>query len=390
MRIALGLKELAVRVRRRQHRQGASSTPTTYRARNPMAQVPTLELTRTTARVRALTQSLAILEYLDERFREPAALAARSVPARARARARRDRQLRHPAAAEPDRRRTQVKALGGDDDGVAARASSPTASPRSSARPPTTAGTFCVGDAPTIADCCLVPQLASARRFGVDIAKHLAAARRSRSAASRCPRSPTRMPDRQPDAVKSRTRHGQARIARHQAPRRHPLLRARPRAQSRQFYCGKLDFAETWRASPELEQQRPPAARRASPPATSTSCAARAARRGRPRARASCASTPTASARSIFEVEDIERTFALLEERGGTPIDDIQTFTRRRRHAAPVLDHHAVRRHDVPLPRAPRLPRAVPGRRAGRSAARRQQRVRLPARSITSPRTSRP
>ncbi|HTR53315.1 MAG TPA: VOC family protein, partial [Kofleriaceae bacterium] len=28
----------------------------------------------------------------------------------------------------------------------------------------------------------------------------------------------------------------------------------------------------------------------------------------------------------IFEVEDIERTFKLLEERGGTPIDDIQTF----------------------------------------------------------------
>jgi len=32
------------------------------------------------------------------------------------------------------------------------------------------AGPFCFGDAPTIADLCLVPQLANARRFGVDVA----------------------------------------------------------------------------------------------------------------------------------------------------------------------------------------------------------------------------
>ncbi len=30
-------------------------------------------------------------------------------------------------------------------------------------------GPFCFGDAPTIADICLVPQLANARRFGVDV-----------------------------------------------------------------------------------------------------------------------------------------------------------------------------------------------------------------------------
>ncbi|HYW63471.1 MAG TPA: maleylacetoacetate isomerase, partial [Bradyrhizobium sp.] len=28
---------------------------------------------------------------------------------------------------------------------------------------------FCFGEAPTIADLCLVPQLANARRFGVDL-----------------------------------------------------------------------------------------------------------------------------------------------------------------------------------------------------------------------------
>ncbi len=31
-------------------------------------------------------------------------------------------------------------------------------------------GPFCFGDAPTLADLCLVPQLANARRFGVDVA----------------------------------------------------------------------------------------------------------------------------------------------------------------------------------------------------------------------------
>jgi maleylpyruvate isomerase len=30
-------------------------------------------------------------------------------------------------------------------------------------------GPFCFGDSPTVADLCLVPQLANARRFGVDV-----------------------------------------------------------------------------------------------------------------------------------------------------------------------------------------------------------------------------
>jgi len=38
-----------------------------------------------------------------------------------------------------------------------------------------------------------------------------------------------------------------------------------------------------------------------------------------------------------------------------------RNVSRRRRYAAPVLDHHAVRRLHVPVPRAPRLPQPVPG-----------------------------
>ena len=61
-------------------------------------------------------------------------------------------------------------------------------------------GPFCFGAAPTIADLCLVPQLANARRFGVD------AGGVSAIAASRRPRQrPIKAfadaaPDRQPDA----------------------------------------------------------------------------------------------------------------------------------------------------------------------------------------------
>ncbi|CAH2904330.1 MAG: Maleylacetoacetate isomerase (EC @ Glutathione S-transferase, zeta (EC [uncultured Paraburkholderia sp.] len=35
-----------------------------------------------------------------------------------------------------------------------------------------TRGAFCMGDTPTIADCCLVPQMFSARRFGIDIERY--------------------------------------------------------------------------------------------------------------------------------------------------------------------------------------------------------------------------
>ena len=61
------------------------------------------------------------------------------------------------------------------------------------------AGPFCFGDTPTIADLCLVPQLANARRFGVDVAafprllKAEAAAKALKAFADAAP-------ERQPDA----------------------------------------------------------------------------------------------------------------------------------------------------------------------------------------------
>ena len=60
-------------------------------------------------------------------------------------------------------------------------------------------GPFCFGETPTMADLCLVPQLANARRFGVDVSafprllKAEAAARNNKAFADAAP-------DRQPDA----------------------------------------------------------------------------------------------------------------------------------------------------------------------------------------------
>ena len=95
--------------------------------------------------------------------------------------------------------------------------------------------------------------------------------------------------------------------------------------RSRAFYTGKLDFAEIWKSSPELEQK---AHQKSvcfgagniqvvvSSPVGDGSRAARF-----------LGKHPDGVGTLIFEVEDIARTFALIEERGGTPIDDIQTFT---------------------------------------------------------------
>jgi maleylpyruvate isomerase len=170
-----------------------------YRAKNPMAQVPTLEVTENDGSVHAITQSLPILEYLDERWREPAIMP-KDLYLRARTRLLAEIVNSGIQPLQNLTTTNQVKAFGGDAavwpksfiaDGLAAF--------ERTARD--TAGQFCVGDHPTIADCCLIPQLASARRFGVDIAKHeLLIAIEQRCMA--LPAFSDAMPDRQPDAVK--------------------------------------------------------------------------------------------------------------------------------------------------------------------------------------------
>jgi maleylpyruvate isomerase len=198
VRIGLGLKQLDYEyvtvniLHREQHAEA-------YRARNPMAQVPTLEITEDDGTVRAIAQSLPILEYLEERFPERPILPKDLF---LRARARELAEIVNSGIQPLQNLSTTraVKAFGGDEvvwpksfiaDGLVAfeRVASETA------------GAFCVGDMPTIADCCLIPQLASARRFGVDITKHTLLL----GIEERClalPAFQNAAPDRQPDAVK--------------------------------------------------------------------------------------------------------------------------------------------------------------------------------------------
>ncbi|MEO7733067.1 MAG: maleylacetoacetate isomerase, partial [Kofleriaceae bacterium] len=199
VRIGLGLKGLAfeyVAVNIVSGEQFAND----YRVRNPIAQVPTLEITEDDGTERRITQSLAILEYLEDRWLEPAILP-RDPYLRARARSLAEIVN---AGIQPMQNLTtfkRVRALGGDDtawvqpfmaEGIAAFAKAIE----------DVAGEFCVGDLPTIADCCLVPQLIAARRFQIDLEPY----DRLLGIEARCLALPAfsgAMPHHQPDAVKS-------------------------------------------------------------------------------------------------------------------------------------------------------------------------------------------
>jgi 4-hydroxyphenylpyruvate dioxygenase len=99
--------------------------------------------------------------------------------------------------------------------------------------------------------------------------------------------------------------------------------------RSRRFYVDRLDFAETWRSDPEMDA----AGRQRSAGFTAGDvavvCSSPIPGAAGPPSRAAryLAKHPDGVGTLVFEVEDIERTFRLLEARGGTPIDDIATFT---------------------------------------------------------------
>jgi maleylpyruvate isomerase len=167
VRIGLGLKGLDYEYVAIHLRKGEQSAPG-YRELNPGALVPTLVDDRGT-----FTQSLAIIEYLDERYPEPALLPSAS-EARARVRAialaiacdihpidnlRVLRYLLHTIGASEGEKDAWYRHW--IDLGLTALESQ-------LAREPET-GEFCHGDSPTLADCCLVPQLANARRSGIPL-----------------------------------------------------------------------------------------------------------------------------------------------------------------------------------------------------------------------------
>ena len=98
--------------------------------------------------------------------------------------------------------------------------------------------------------------------------------------------------------------------------------------RSRAFYTEKLDFAETWRSSPELEAASGQRSACFSAGKVVVVCSAPIGPLAQATGRAArfLARHPDGVGTLSFEVEDIARTFALLEERGGTAIDDITTW----------------------------------------------------------------
>ncbi len=98
--------------------------------------------------------------------------------------------------------------------------------------------------------------------------------------------------------------------------------------RSRRFYTGKLDFAETWRGSPELEHEgrQRSACFSAGNINVVVSSPIDIVGLGSSRAGRFLGKHPDGVGTLIFEVEDIDKTFRLIEERGGTAIDDIRKF----------------------------------------------------------------
>ncbi len=150
------------------NRDGGEQFSQAFSALNPQQLVPVLE----DGGFR-VAQSMAILEYLEERYPEIPLLPRSDVD---RARVREIAQYiaceMHPlnnlrvlkflsgplGLSEDQKQRWIVHWL---ETGLAALEAELCHSPHR--------GVFCFGDTPTLADCCLVPQLFNARRFGVDV-----------------------------------------------------------------------------------------------------------------------------------------------------------------------------------------------------------------------------
>ena len=180
-------------------RDGGQQHAPDYAALNPQQLVPALRDGE-----RVLTQSLAILEYLEETRPQPPLL---PVDAAGRARVRALAQLVacdiHPLnnlrVLQYFDRQWHVPQAERDDwvlywmrEGFAAMETMLAASPDT--------GRYCHGDMPGLADCCLLPQLYNARRFTLDLAP-FPTLRRIEAACLQLPAFDAARPENQPDAA---------------------------------------------------------------------------------------------------------------------------------------------------------------------------------------------
>jgi maleylpyruvate isomerase len=168
VRIALNLKQVPFTVVPvHLVRNGGEQKSAENRERNPMAQVPTLEWDEPGGRTRRLTQSLAIVQLVDAVCPGPVLI---PDDAWARARAWEIAEIVNSGIQPLQNTGTlaAVRELGGDpakfahdaiEKGLHALERLVSAS----------ATSFCVGETPSVADLCVVPQMYNARRFSVDL-----------------------------------------------------------------------------------------------------------------------------------------------------------------------------------------------------------------------------
>ena len=199
VRIALNLKGVTPDERTFVHLRMGNQRAQDYLALNPQGLVPALALDDG----RVLTQSLAIVEYLEETYPEPPLL-----PAEAAARARvRAIALQIACDIHPLNNLRVLNYLLGtlgvakeQKDGwyrywvdVGFEALEKMLSHDADT------GRFCHGERPTLADVCLVPQIANARRFNIDMSPYPTLAR-IESACNAIEAFAAAAPARQPDA----------------------------------------------------------------------------------------------------------------------------------------------------------------------------------------------
>lgn len=149
-------------------REGSEAL-TAYRAMNPQALVPTLVHGSV-----QISQSIAILEYLEEIAPTPALLPA-DPAARARVRSIAMYIVSEIQPLQNLRVFRHIQKGLGHDEATATKwrqhwVSIGLDALEKTFQEPAT-GTFCHGDSPTIADCCLVPQVHAATRWGLDVAR---------------------------------------------------------------------------------------------------------------------------------------------------------------------------------------------------------------------------